>query len=417
MDFLRHWPASRIALMLVLLVTGVASPGGTALGQAAPALSLNPTQGAVGASVTATASGFAPGDRLSLFVFPMTKPVATATADASGGARIAFTVPEIGPGAAGAHEVAVESPSGPYADATFTITGGSKPLAPTVSLSQTQGAVGASVTATASGFVPGTRLSLFVSEIGGFVPKEPLATATADANGGARIAFTVPNIEAGWYQVTVLTQGEGASASASAPFTIAGGFQPSAPAVALSPAQGPVGGSKSLAPTVSFNPAQGAVGASVTATASGFLPGARLSLLGPLELACEESHAASCPVLATATADANGGARIPFTVPNVDVGSYQVVVRAEGAGEAGGYAITTLTVVAAGATARPTAAATPSARTATPVPNAVPAAPTATPVPNATPAPASWLARSLLASWDALVGAATRVWHALGAVA
>ncbi|MBV9603150.1 MAG: hypothetical protein JOZ87_40790 [Chloroflexi bacterium] len=342
---------SRIALMLVLLVSGVASPGGTALGQVAPAMSLNPAQGAVGTSVTATASGFAPGEMLSVFVFPMTEPVTTATADANGGARIAFTVPNLGPAAAGAHQVSVQGSSGTAASATFTVTGGSQPVAPAMSLSPTQGAVGTSVTATASGFAAGETLSLFVFPVGGLAPQQPLATATADANGGARIAFTVPNVEAGGQQVLVASP---SGASASATFTVTGGSQP-------------------IAPALSLNPTQGAVGVSVTATASGFAPGEMLSLyVFPMT-----------ELVTTATADANGGARIAFTVPNLGpaaAGAHQVSVQ----GSSGTAADATFTVTTAGATATPTAATTPSAATATPAPNA-----TATPAATAsTTAPA-----------------------------
>ncbi|MBV9327278.1 MAG: hypothetical protein JO352_26315, partial [Chloroflexi bacterium] len=58
---------------------------------------------------------------LSLFVFPITQPTATAAADASGNARITFTVPNVDNGG---HQVSVQSPSGASANATFTVAAG-----------------------------------------------------------------------------------------------------------------------------------------------------------------------------------------------------------------------------------------------------------------------------------------------------
>ena len=301
MDFPRQergtvWRVGRVALLLVLLTVSLAHPGGAAFAQAT-ALALNSAQGPVGTSVVATASGFAPGDTLSLFLFPMTEPVATATADASGGAQIPFAVPSL---EAGAHLANVQSAAARSADATFTIT-----AAEALALSPAQGPVGTSVAATASGFAPGDTLSLFV-----FPMTEPVATATADASGGAQIPFAVPNLAVGAHEANLQSA---AGATASATLTIT-----AAEALALSPAHGPVG-------------------TSVTATASGFAPGDTLSLfVFPM----------TEPV-ATATADASGGAHIPFAVPNLAVGAHEANLQSA----AGATASATLTITAAEALA------------------------------------------------------------------
>jgi hypothetical protein len=185
----RH--VSRVASLLVLLVLGLACPGGAALAQPA-ALSLNPAQGPPGTNVVATASGFTPGDTLTLIWSGNGAFLTNAMADANGNATIQITIPNSGNGQS---QVQVQSRFGQTASATFTITA-AQPAA--LALSPAQGPVGTSVTATASGFAPGDMLSLFV-----FPMTEPVATATADASGGARIPFAVPSVEAGGHDVSV----------------------------------------------------------------------------------------------------------------------------------------------------------------------------------------------------------------------
>src|SRR5215813_5070778 len=124
---------------------GFGRPGGTALAQpgciGAPmcAVSLNPAQGPVGTSVVATASGFAPGDTLSLYFDPIITPQTTATADANGGARIPFNVPNLPGIGTGARTVTVQGTPSQITTSgvTFTIT-----AAAALELNPAQGPVG-----------------------------------------------------------------------------------------------------------------------------------------------------------------------------------------------------------------------------------------------------------------------------------
>jgi hypothetical protein len=117
---------SVFVLFLTFLIGSLVVVPGTALGQPGPAtLSLDPAQAPAGTNVVATVSGFPAGDVLSLFVFPITEPVATATADANGGARIPFTLPNV---EAGAYDVGVQGRSGATSSTTtFTVLVGPTP--------------------------------------------------------------------------------------------------------------------------------------------------------------------------------------------------------------------------------------------------------------------------------------------------
>jgi len=161
MDFARHGRvtvrhAGSVASMLLLFAVCLARPGGMAFAQPAAAVSLNPAQGRVGTNVVATASGFTPGDTLTLIWSGNGAFLANAMADANGNATIQITIPDSNNGQ---FQVQVQSRFGQAASATFTVT---TAQAAALSLNPAQAAVGTNIVATASGFAPGEMLSLFV---------------------------------------------------------------------------------------------------------------------------------------------------------------------------------------------------------------------------------------------------------------
>ena len=224
-------PAGATTGPVVVTVGGVASNGVTftVTGTAAPTIaSLNPTSGAVGASVTITGTNFGSPQGTSTVTFNGT---AATTITGWGAMSITAKVP------AGATTGPVAVTVGGVASngVTFTVTG---TVAPTIaSLNPTSGAVGTSVTITGTNFglAQGTSTVTF----------NGTAATTITGWGAMSITAKVPTgATTGNVVVTV-----GGVASNGVTFTVTG----------------------TAAPTIaSLNPTSGAVGASVTITGTNF---------------------------------------------------------------------------------------------------------------------------------------------------
>ncbi len=165
-------------------------------------LALSVEQAPPGTSVTVTGGGFQPGETVQVS-FNNTV-VDSPVADTTGTFSTTFSVPRLDPG-----DYPIEADgqtSGETASATFTIGGAS------VSLSTQSGDVGASVTATGTGFTPGDTVQLIFN--GAQVDSE-----TADTNGNVTFIFAVPRAAPGTYLVVLTGRTSG---SASASFTVTG---------------------------------------------------------------------------------------------------------------------------------------------------------------------------------------------------
>jgi hypothetical protein len=211
-------PASTTGAKTVV-ITDASSNQGSATFTVNPAITLSPTSGNVGSSVTVTGSGFAASSTVTINydgVVQTTSP-ATVTTSSSGAFSASFSVPA---SVVGAHTVSASDGSS-SSSATFTVT-------QSITLAPTSGSVGSSVTVTGSGFAGSKTVTIkFGSTTMTTVP----STVTTDAYGSFSASFTVPAATAGGKTVTATDAG---SNSASATFTVT-------PAITLSPTSGNVG--------------------------------------------------------------------------------------------------------------------------------------------------------------------------------
>jgi hypothetical protein len=183
-------------------------------------LRLSEQQGPPGNSVTATGTGFQPGESVQIFFNGAQ--VGTATADTTGTFKQPFNVPTV---ANGNYQVdAKGQTSGNTASAPFTVGG------PSVTLSADSGAVGTSLTASGAGFAPGTSVRLvFAGTL--------INTQNADTNGNVTFTFAVPQAVPGVYLAVMSAPATGATASAS--FTVTSGGAVTTPTPAVTPTAGP----------------------------------------------------------------------------------------------------------------------------------------------------------------------------------
>jgi hypothetical protein len=165
----------------------------------------------------------------------------------------------------------------PAATATFTINA-------SISLTSSQGKVGATLTANMQGYSPNEVIAVTFDAA-------PLGSATADATGNASLSFSVPAAAAGAHSVV----GAGVTNSATATYTVI--------------------------PGVTLSTTTGNVGTTVTATFTGY---------GAADAITLNWHKTSVSIVplstvpATITADAHGGATATFVVPDATNGPHTV---------------------------------------------------------------------------------------------
>ncbi len=166
---------------------------------AAGLISVNPTSGPPGISVTVTGSGFSDNETGIAVTYDGTTVASGITANAQGGWSANFVVLA---SPSGSHTIVASGPNS--ASTTFTVT-------PAMSINRTSGAPGISVTVTGSGFsanetgiivtYDGTPVAsgITVNAQGGWsanfiVPASPSGSHTIDASGASTSATTVPDI-------------------------------------------------------------------------------------------------------------------------------------------------------------------------------------------------------------------------------
>src|SRR2546422_2023815 len=191
-------------------------------------ISLDPTSGNEGNTVTITVSLFLPGSVVTISydgTAVATTP-ATITTDLSGGFSATFTVPA---STAGSHTVSAKDAASNSASAQFTVT------TPSVSLNPTSGPTGTSVTVTGSNFVANSGI---IVKLDGTNLSTTPATITTTSTGGFTASITILSTSAAGLNNVSATDASATSASAqfNVPATI-----PSAPtnlsATAVSPSQ------------------------------------------------------------------------------------------------------------------------------------------------------------------------------------
>jgi uncharacterized repeat protein (TIGR01451 family) len=191
-----------VALVLALGLVFVQPKGVSA----AATLTLNPTTGPAGTVVTVTGSGYGASLPVRIYFGNLSGSVlvATTTASAAGEINASFTVPAVPPNT---YTVAAISTAAQMT-ANFTVTNAP---APTITVNPTSGAPGTVVTLTGSGFGANELAAVYFNGV-----LQGTFTTTASGTLPTGTTFTVPNIAAGTYNVTVIT----ATRTASTTFTV-----------------------------------------------------------------------------------------------------------------------------------------------------------------------------------------------------
>jgi hypothetical protein len=189
-----------------------------------PAITVTPTQGPRGESVTVAGTGFSVSTALTSLVFDQVTITSCTSgslvSNSTGGFNCRFPVP---PGTSGSTVTATDA-SGQTATGTFTVT------TPSLSVTPVQGPQGALVTVAGTGFsVSSTLASLDFDGVA--VSSCTSGSLSTDSSGAFSCSFTVPS---GTTTSTVTaTDANGQDAY--------GSFTVTTPAIAVSPGHGPVG--------------------------------------------------------------------------------------------------------------------------------------------------------------------------------
>ncbi len=151
-------------------------------------VTLSPTGGASGTSVTVTARGFPASESISVG-WNKTATVAgttkcTGTSSSTGNYSCSFVVPT---STAGSYPIGVLSSSGAFTSANFIVSGPAG-----VSISPTSGAVMSNVSLSGGGFSPNEQIKLSWDDA-----SSAWATIQADANGAFSWSGTIPSISTG----------------------------------------------------------------------------------------------------------------------------------------------------------------------------------------------------------------------------
>jgi subtilisin len=235
-----------------------------------PGLTLSPTSGPVGRSVTVSLRGYGAADTVSINWYDGETPrvLSTATTSAAGSASATIVVPAA---TGGAHVIEGSGASGQSASANFSVTA-------TSVLAPTSGTVGSSFDFTLSGFAANESIDILWFETTSTAAI--LTTVMASPTGNVVAHFTVPETVSGLHKV--LATGDTSGASTYQYFNIKA-------AISLSVTSGPPG-------TV------------VTASLTGYRGGEMVNI------AWYTNAFASTPV-ASGTVSALGSGSIAFTVP------------------------------------------------------------------------------------------------------
>ena len=156
-----------------------------------PAVTFTPTSGNVGDAVTVSGTGFGGNKDLTIYYnnSPVTSTGGTSKSDSNGSFdNLRFEVP---PQGAGTYDIRVRDSANNSATAKtrFTIAG-------TIDMSPTSGNVGTRITASGTGFVPGSTVSIKYDD-------KEIATTTVQSDGAFSTEFAAPASKGGNHTVTI----------------------------------------------------------------------------------------------------------------------------------------------------------------------------------------------------------------------
>ncbi len=238
-------------------------------------VTITPTSGSVGDTVTVNGTGFAASSNITIY-FDTTN-VGTATTNATGSfTNNTFTIPST---SRGSHIIKAQDASSNYATATFAV-------AHKITITPTNGAPGMTVTVNGSGF--GASKTVTIKYNAAAVTTTP-ATINTDATGSFTASFIVPASVAGTYAVEV----SDGTYSASTNFTITINITLSEITSEASP---------------------GHVGMPITISGTGFKPNSQIKITytsTPIEVAVTSS-------------DNQGAFSAPFEIPKSEHGAHTI---------------------------------------------------------------------------------------------
>ncbi|MBA7624206.1 hypothetical protein ES703_31613 [subsurface metagenome] len=245
-----------------------------------PKITISPTSGAVGDTVTISGTGFATSSSITISFDTVT--MTTTSTNSSGTfSATTFTVPST---LRGSHTVKARDASANYATATFTVSA-------SITINPTSGPSGTTVTVTGTGFGASRTITIKYNNV--TVTTNP-ATVTTNSVGYFPATFTVPVGTAGTYVV----QATDGVVSATTNF--------------VSTTDATISQTTSAA-------APGNVGMSLTITGVGFTPETTVTI----------TYATDPVVLATVTTGPTGNFTATFTIPP-SVGGPHVITVSDG---------------------------------------------------------------------------------------
>ena len=231
---------------------------------------LSPDDGPVGTMITIDGIGFYAGGLVTFFYYDNGTQVEldTKTADPRGESSYSFAIPE---STAGNHRVMAQDAWGNWADANFRVI-------PSVTIEPVSGSIGDEVIVTGTGFGNQSRVTIYFND-------DRVATSKTDKYGSLEVAFAVPVMEAGTYNVEVEDRDGNKD---KAEFTIAAG--------------------------ANFSPTMGNVGTTLTVSGVGF------KASGTVTIKYDDI------LIATATANASGGFSLNFEAPASIGGTHTITI-------------------------------------------------------------------------------------------
>jgi len=245
-----------------------------------PEITVSPTSGAVGDTVTVSGTGFG-GSKTITITFDAVTMTSTSTSSSGTFSATTFAVPEA---SRGTHTVKAQDSSANYDTATFTVSA-------SITINPTSGPSGTNITITGDGF--GASRPVTITYSGTAVTTNPPSVTTNSA-GYFTATFAAPVGAAGNYAVAASDGTDTATATF-------------------------VSTTDATISQTTTTTAPGYVGMSLTITGTGFTPSHAITVTYSLT-------ATETDTLATMTSDASGNFTILFTIPASVAGAHTITV-------------------------------------------------------------------------------------------
>jgi hypothetical protein len=235
-------------------------------------ITISSATGAVGSTTSVTGTGFAASTTVS-FYFDEVATGGTATTDANGGFTFSLTIPSV---SSGSHIIRAQDSAGNSDMKTYTIS-------QKITVSPTNGNVGAAVTVSGSGYTPGSVVTFFFDDVNFGAP------TTVTSAGSFSASLAIPAAYGGIHHILAQDSGGGSSAA-----------------------------TFSVISKVVMTPTSGITGTTVTVTGTG------LEANAPVTIKYNGNIVTTTP--ASVTTNATGGFGGTFLVPSGLAGTFPVEV-------------------------------------------------------------------------------------------